>query len=271
MSIRREHDLGLQQIKSPQPFRRLIPNLITIAGLSCGLSAVRFALLERWEVCIGFILAAALIDGLDGRAARLLRATSTFGAQLDSLSDFVCFGVAPVLVLYMWGLDDVKRIGWAVVLFYAVCCALRLARFNTAIVDKSEQNWQKQFFTGIPSPAGGILVLMPLMLAGEMNDYAVFSSPWPIIVHVIFVAVMMVSRIPTFAAKNVRISPDYIIPVMVWCAFVVVALIIEPWKALIVLGFLYLGSIPFSIRHYRRLARMSNQSVTSSSESTLPK
>jgi CDP-diacylglycerol--serine O-phosphatidyltransferase len=252
MAFRREHDLGLQQIHSPQPFRRLIPNLITIAGLCCGLSAVRFALLERWEVCIGFILAAALIDGLDGRAARMLRATSTFGAQLDSLSDFLCFGVAPVLVLYMWGLDDIKRIGWAVVLFYSVCCALRLARFNTAIVDKTQEPWQKNFFVGIPSPAGGLLVLLPLMVAVEMDDYTAIS-PWFVAIHVVFIAIMMVSRIPTFAAKNIRINPDYVIPVMVWCAFLVVALIIEPWKMLIVLGFCYIATIPFSIRKYRQL------------------
>lgn len=262
MPFRHEHDLGLQRITSPQPFRRLVPNLITIAGLCCGLSAIRFALLERWEVCIGFILAAALIDGLDGRAARLLRVTSTFGAQLDSLSDFVCFGVAPVLVLYMWGLDDIKRIGWAVVLFYAVCCALRLARFNTAIVDKTEQTWQKQFFVGIPSPAGGILALLPLMVSVEMNDYTAIS-PWFVAGHVVFVAVMMVSRVPTFAAKHIHISPDYVIPVMVWCAFVVVAVIIEPWKALVVLGILYLCSIPFSIRAYRRRLRETNHNGTS--------
>lgn len=261
MPIRHEHDLGLQQVKASQPFRKLIPNLITIAGLCCGLSSIRFALLGRWEVCIGFIIAAALIDGLDGRAARMLRATSTFGAQLDSLSDFVCFGVAPVLVLYMWGLDDIKRIGWAVVLFYSVCCALRLARFNTAIVDKSEQSWQKQFFTGIPSPAGAILVLVPLMIAVEMNDYDAIS-PWFVALHVVFVAIMMVSRIPTFAAKNVRISPDYLIPVMVWCAFVVVALIIEPWKSLVVLGVVYVCSIPFSIRHFRKLKAVDAPSIS---------
>lgn len=262
MPPRHEHDLGLQRVNAPQPFRRFIPNLITIAGLCCGLSAVRFALLERWELCISFILAAALIDGLDGRAARMLRATSTFGAQLDSLSDFVCFGVAPVLVLYMWGLDDIKRIGWAVVLFYSVCCALRLARFNTAIVDKSEENWQKQFFVGIPSPAGAILTLIPLMLTVEMEDYSSIS-PWFVAAHVVFVAIMMVSRVPTFAAKTVRISPDYVIPVMVWCAFVVVALIIEPWKSLVVLGILYLCSIPFSIRHYRRLSQRNHASTPS--------
>lgn len=255
MAFQREHDRGLQQVSTPQPFRRLIPNLITIAGLCCGLSAVRFALLERWEICIGFILAAAIIDGLDGRAARMLRVSSTFGAQLDSLSDFLCFGVAPVLVLYIWELNDIKRFGWAVVLFYAVCCALRLARFNTAIVDKTEQPWQKQFFVGIPSPAGGLLALLPLMISVQYED--IYLSPWLVGAHVLVIGMLMVSRIPTFAAKNIRIKPDYLIPVMILCAFLVVALLIDPWFMLIVLGVVYLITIPFSVMRFRKLSSQS--------------
>jgi len=153
-----------------QPISRLFPNMITIAGLCCGLSAIRFGMAGRWEMAVGFILAAALIDGMDGRVARMLGATSLFGAQLDSLSDFMCFGVSPVLVLYMWQLHDIKGIGWAVVLFFAVCMALRLARFNTGLYDDSKEPWEKQFFTGIPAPAGGILSLLPLVISLQFDN-----------------------------------------------------------------------------------------------------
>lgn len=245
-------------IKGTLPFKKFIPSLITIAGLCFGLSAVRFAMLDRWELCIGFIFAAALIDGLDGRAARMLDATSNFGAQLDSLSDFVCFGIAPVLILYMWQLEDLKRFGWAAVLFYAVCCALRLARFNTAIADeKKQQPWEKRFFVGIPSPAGGLLVLVPLLIAIE-TDMEYILSPWLIVLHVLVMGTLMVSRVPTFAAKNLRIKTAYIVPVMLASAFAVVFFVIEPWKMLCVIGMGYLCSIPFSYLAHAKLSRASN-------------
>lgn len=252
MSWRDNYDEGLQEVKKSQPFRRMIPNLITIGGMCCGLSAIRFALIGRWELCIGFIVAAAVIDGLDGRAARLLRASSTFGAQLDSLSDFVCFGVAPVMVLYIWELHGIRGLGWATVLFFSACTALRLARFNTAIVDNRTQPWQRQFFTGVPSPAGGLLVIMPLLLATEFGVTALPNLL--LIVYVLTIGILMVSRIPTYAAKNLRIKPEFVLPVMILCASLVVLLIIEPWLMMIVLAGAYLCSIPFSVMSYRRLA-----------------
>src|SRR5579864_780507 len=130
------------RFRREQPISRLFPNMVTIAGLCCGLSAIRFAMLPRWDMAVAFILAAALIDGMDGRLARMLGATSLFGAQLDSLSDFVCFGVSPVLVLYMWQLQSLKGIGWAVVLYFSVCTALRLARFNTGLFDENKKDWE---------------------------------------------------------------------------------------------------------------------------------
>ena len=135
MGHRRREGLQKRKRLREQPISRLFPNMITIAGMCCGLSSIRFAMLERWEISVTFIIAAAIIDGMDGRVARMLGATSTFGAQLDSLSDFVCFGVAPVMVMYMWQLHDVRGIGWAAVLFFSVCAALRLARFNTGLFD----------------------------------------------------------------------------------------------------------------------------------------
>lgn len=262
MNGRRDHDSGLQELHSAQPFRRFIPNLITIAGFCFGLSAVRFALAERWEVCIIFIIAAAFIDALDGGAARLLRATSTFGAQLDSLSDFVCFGVVPALLLYIWGLHEIKTIGWAACLFYAICCMLRLARFNTALVEKKPLKWQKSFFTGVPSPAGGLLVLLPVILAVETNGNMILN-PWLVAVYTVLVGILMVSRLPTFSLKGLRIKPELVIGFMVLCAFILVALIVEPWETMLFLGLCYLASIPISVRIYKKMEKTTHAAVSS--------
>lgn len=237
---------------SEQPLSRIFPNMITLAGLCCGLSSIRFAMAGRWELAVGFIVAAALIDGMDGRIARMLGATSLFGAQLDSLSDFLCFGVAPVLVIYIWQLHEIRGIGWAVVLFYTVCCALRLARFNTNMLDESKAAWEKQFFTGVPSPAGGGLCLIPLML--YLQSDGEFKLPaWISLAYILTIAVLMASRIPTFSAKKMRIRHDLILPFMLVCGLVLVLLIIEPWMTLSVIGMVYLALIPVSMRRYRTL------------------
>jgi CDP-diacylglycerol---serine O-phosphatidyltransferase len=253
----RRHDDRQKRRLREQPLSRLLPNIITIAGLCCGLSAIRFAMLGRWELSVGFILAAALIDGMDGRVARMLGATSTFGAQLDSLSDFVCFGVAPPLVLYMWQLNGIKGVGWAVVLFFAVCAALRLARFNTALFQEKEP-WEKQFFVGVPSPAGGILCLLPLIISIQLDHE--FAPPLMLLAfHVLVVGALMASRIPTFAGKHMRIKPEVILPFMIVASFLMVVFIIEPWLLLTILSVAYLGSIIFSVRKWRALKRKSMQ------------
>lgn len=241
-----------------QPLSRILPNMVTLAGLCCGLSAIRFAIIGRWELAAGFIIAAALIDGMDGRIARMLGATSLFGAQLDSLSDFVCFGVAPVMVIYLWQLHDIRGIGWAIVLFYVVCCALRLARFNTSMLGEKLAPWQKQFFTGVPSPAGGILCILPLMIHVQTDGALVIPS-FLVGIFTLGVAIMMVSRIPTFAAKNVRIRHELILPFMALCGFVLVMFVIEPWVTLITASILYLLTIPLSVRRYRRLKKLHDQ------------
>lgn len=242
-----------RRLLKEQPLSRLFPNLITIAGLCCGLSALRFAMLGKWEMAVASVFAAALIDGMDGRIARLLGATSIFGAQLDSLSDFVCFGVVPPLVLYHWRLNEVKGFGWAVVLFFTVCCALRLARFNTGLITTQQQPWQKKFFTGVPSPAGGILCLLPLVADMQFDPSGL---PLPLIlVYVLLIAILMASRIPTFAAKNVRVKPELILPVTVAGALAVVSFVIEPWLATMAFSLIYLAAIPASWCVYRKLSR----------------
>ena len=209
---------------------------------------------ERWELAVGFIIVAAIIDGMDGRVARLLGATSTFGAQLDSLSDFVCFGVVPAMVMYMWVLHDIRGIGWAVTLFFAMCAALRLARFNTGLLEAPTQAWQKKFFVGVPSPAGGIICLLPLIVS--MQSEGNFTIPPAVVAcHVLLMGALMVSKIPTFAGKQLRVPHDYIMPFMIGGGILVVLLLIEPWLMISVVSVAYLASIFFSIRQYRRYAK----------------
>jgi CDP-diacylglycerol--serine O-phosphatidyltransferase len=244
----RRHKTPLRE----QPLSRLFPNMITLAGMCCGLSSIRFAINDRWELAVAFIIAAAIIDGMDGRVARMLGATSEFGAQLDSLSDFVCFGVAPALVMYIWVLHDIRGIGWAVTLFFVICAALRLARFNTGLVIKPKHSWSSQFFTGVPSPAGGVLCLLPVIVFLQTDTQSL--PPALIACHMVMVGALMASRIPTFAGKNLRIPQEHILPFMLAAAFLIVLLIIEPWLMITVSSLLYIVSIYFSIRHYRKLA-----------------
>ena len=243
-------------LKREQPISRLFPNMVTIAGLCCGLSAIRFAMIPRWELAVAFIIAAALIDGMDGRLARMLGATSLFGAQLDSLSDFVCFGVSPALVLYMWQLHEIKGYGWAVVLFFSVCTALRLARFNTGLFDDNKQPWEKQFFTGVPSPAGGILCLLPLVISLQDNDITI--PPMLVAAHVLLIGTLMASRIPTFAGKHIRIKHEYIPQFMIAGAVLVALFFIEPWLFLCIISGVYLLSIVVSAWQWRKLKGQSS-------------
>lgn len=235
------------------PITRLFPNMVTLAGLCCGLSAVRFAMLGKWELSVTMLVAAAVIDGLDGAVARLLKATSEFGAQLDSLSDIVSFGIAPALVMYLWTLQDITRGGWSVALFFVVCCALRLARFNTAmheagdVVNEDERARfkKKNYFTGVPAPAGAMLGIWPLTISLEGMDMFK-TTPQLAMVYMVIVGGLMVSRIPTFSLKKIRITSDYILPSMLIAGTFITTLIVEPWHTLAVTGVMYLCSIGFS-------------------------
>jgi CDP-diacylglycerol--serine O-phosphatidyltransferase len=258
MQFRRREDRIKRRLRSEQPISRLLPNMITIAGMCCGLSAIRFAMAGRWELAAGFILAAALIDGMDGRVARMLGATSNFGAQLDSLSDFVCFGVAPAMVMYMWLLQDVRGLGWAVVLFFSVCTALRLARFNTALYDDKQEPWKKQFFIGVPSPAGGLLCLLPLFIALQTDQQIVLPAG-VVVLHMLVVGTLMASRIPTYSGKQVKIRHETIPHFMLAGSLLLVLFIIEPWLSIVLLSVAYLVSVVFSVRHWRALSAATPQ------------
>ncbi|MGB0694261.1 MAG: CDP-diacylglycerol--serine O-phosphatidyltransferase [Rhodospirillaceae bacterium] len=232
---------------------RIIPNMLTLFALAAGLTAIRFGLAEQFERAVVAIAIAAVFDGLDGRVARILKATSKFGAELDSLSDFVCFGVAPAILLYLWTLSGAGGMGWALVLLFVVCAALRLARFNTVMGGETLPPWAYNYFQGVPAPAGAGLVLLPMILSFEVApDF--FADPWVAGAVMVLVAGLMVSQIPTLSFKTLRIPQSFVLPLMLGMGLLAAFLVTNPWATLATIGLLYLCSIPFGMRSYRRLA-----------------
>lgn len=231
---------------------RLVPNALTLLGLCAGLTAVRLALIGRWEMAVAAIAVAMVMDALDGRIARLMGTTSEFGAQLDSLADSISFGVAPALIVYLWALSGSGGTGWAVALVFAVACVLRLARFNTGLGVAKPFPWADRFFTGVPAPAGAGLALMPMVWSFELGD-GLFDSAWFNGIMLAGVAGLMVSKIPTFSAKRVKIPRSYVGLAMLGVAALIAFLVSTPWVTLGVLGLGYFISIPISVMVYRRL------------------
>jgi CDP-diacylglycerol--serine O-phosphatidyltransferase len=239
------------------PLRLLIPNLVTLLALCVGLTAIRFAFEGAVEWAVTAIAAAAVLDGLDGRIARALKGTSRFGAELDSLADFVDFGVAPGVVLYFSGLDQLKSLGWLATLVFCIACALRLARFNVTIDDVSLPEWRKHFFVGMPAPAGAIVGLLPVYLRFLLSSPS--AEPRFValeIVYVVAIALLMASRVPHFSGKSIgRIPRDYVAVVLIGLAAALLLIVNFPLQSLIALSLAYLGSIPFSVRRYTALLR----------------
>ncbi len=241
--------MSSRALKAPH-VARIIPNAITITALCTGLSSIRFALMERWELAVALILIAAVLDGMDGRIARLLRADSHFGAELDSLSDFISFGVAPAVVVFLYSLHVWKGTGWALTLFFATCMALRLARFNTNM-DVEKPEWAAQYSVGVPAPMGAAIALLPMMASFAFEeDFQVYPALFAL--TLIMGGILMISRIPTFLLKNVRIPHQYIRPLLMMVAVFMAALFSAPWWTLSVIGGLYLLSIPVSLLSYRK-------------------
>ena len=242
---------------------RLIPNVLTLAALCSGLTGIRFALQGEMRLAVIAIIVAAIFDALDGRVARRLGVTSRFGAELDSLSDFLCFGVAPALVLYLASLTHAGALGWVVTLMFPICSALRLARFNTALVsDTPPPVWTGSFFTGVPAPAGALLALMPLMLSFEIE------AAWPrhavlVGLGLVVVGGLMVSRLPTFSFKKGRVPRHLVLPLLLGAGLFMGVLASAPWIALSLLGLAYISLIPFSVLSYRRQATQDRQMAES--------
>ena len=234
------------------PVRVLLPNLITLLALCAGLTAIRLAIESKLELALAAIVFAAVLDGIDGRVARMLKGTSRFGAELDSLADFVNFGVAPGLILYFWGLHELKSAGWIAALVFAICAALRLARFNVMIDDPDKPAWAGNFFTGIPAPAGALTVLLPIYLyfLGVSNGLV---TVWVTLFYTLGIGLLMVSRLPVFSGKRVgkRVPPEMVLPVFVVVVLAFALLISYPWEVLSVSAVVYLASLPFGWLSYR--------------------
>lgn len=237
---------------------RLIPNILTLLALCAGLTSIRFGLHGQWEKGVASILLAGVLDGLDGRVARLLQGTSKFGAELDSLSDFVSFGVAPAMLLYFWVMQQAGGTGWALVLLFAVCCALRLARFNTMIGEPDLPPYAYNFFTGVPAPAAAGLVMLPMIISFEFGP-DLTARPSVAAVFLLGVSFLMVSKVPTFSGKKVRIPNRWVLPVLLLVGMLAAALVNAPWLTLIGVGALYLTMIPVSVRAFRRLEDQARQ------------
>jgi CDP-diacylglycerol--serine O-phosphatidyltransferase len=232
----------------------MLPNIATVLALCTGLSAIRFALQERWEWCVTAILVAGILDAIDGRLARFLGSTSRFGAELDSLSDFISFGVTPALVMYFFTLHQWGGVGWAFVLLFSVCMALRLARFNTGSIEGTTPAWAAAYSTGMPAPAAAALAISPVVLS--------FEWPWAFIISPFFcgtillaVAILMISAMPTYTLKKIHIPHKFVLPLMVVIALFTAVLFSKPWLMLTLMAIGYVGTLPFSIASYGKTAR----------------
>ena len=241
------------KISASKKSRFILPNLLTLIGVCLGISSIKFAIDQNYNIAVIFLIFAAILDTLDGRIARLIKGTSEFGKELDSLTDFVSFGIAPVFILYFWELKNYGKIGWAITLVFSVCCVLRLARFNLTKI--SEPEWKHNYFEGVPSPAGAILILLPLIY--ELSDLQLKLdikkfTPYLVVV----VAILLISNIPTFSLKKIKISSQLTIFLLFGIAIIFVSLIFFTFKALLVLGLLYLISIPVSYFLYKKTNRI---------------
>lgn len=235
------------------PLRVLLPNMITLLALCAGVSAIRMGSDGRFELAVGLVIVAGVFDAMDGRVARMLKGTSKFGAELDSLADFVNFGVAPALLIYFWSLAELKNLGWITALLLAICCALRLARFNVALDDPDTPAWKAAYFYGVNAPAGAMLAMAPMYLGflGIIDGKAWAGAIFP---YIAMIALLMVSRIPTFSGKTFgrRISWEWVLPLLLIVVIFAALLASYPWMVLSLLAAVYLCAIPFSYRAYKK-------------------
>ncbi|MGE3230624.1 MAG: phosphatidylcholine/phosphatidylserine synthase [Hyphomicrobium sp.] len=240
------------------PVRLMVPNFFTLFGLCAGLTSIRMSIEGRYDFALVAIVLAALLDGIDGRIARLLRASSRFGAELDSLADFVNFGVAPAILIFTWGLGDHKSLGWIAVMLFALASALRLARFNT-LIDEERPKWQSDFFMGVPTPAAAIIVLLPVYiqhLGLDLRDSPVLLNL--VLAYVMLIGLMMVSILPTYSGKLLgeRIGREWVLPLFVVSMLVVACLLTYPYATLAIASVAYLAAMPLTWRRFRRLEQL---------------
>lgn len=244
------------------PMRMVLPNLVTVLAICAGLSGIRFAFENRFEIAVVMVLLAAFLDGIDGRLARMLKATSKFGAQMDSLADIVNFGVAPALVLYAFLLDRAGSPGWIAALLFTIACGMRLARFNVLADDTDQPAWQTEYFVGVPAPAGAVLVMLPLYLyflrlGLEPSRPAAFVATG----FTVLIAFLLVSRLPVYSGKSVKVPGDRVLPVILGVVLYILLLMTYPWYTLTASVAGYLLFLPFSVRAYSKRAMREGEKV----------
>lgn len=244
------------RIRKPLPFAKLLPNLVTLVGLAIGMSSIRFALDGKWEHAVTCIVVSTFIDAMDGRIARMLNATSVFGAELDSLCDFANFGIAPSFMLYLWSFQKIeyKLFAWSAVLLFVICMAIRLARFNTTTAEDDPR--VRNFFIGVPAPVGAVLILMPIMLDFDLSttfEFNVRSHTLLITFYQIAIALLLPSRLPTFSLKNLHLDPNYIWAYLLGSGMFIICLMVYTWYFLPFLALLYLFAIPISFKKAQKI------------------
>ena len=241
------------KIVSDKKTRVILPNMFTLIGVCIGLSSIKFAFDEKFTLSVIAIIVAAIIDGLDGRIARLIQGTTKIGKELDSLTDVISFGVAPAFIMYFWKLNELGRIGWFICLIYVVCVALRLARFN--VNSGQEPSWRDNFFEGVPSPAGGVLVLMPLIYS--LSDIQILNINYDFVVPILFIAVsiLLISKVPTYALKKISVPRRMTIFLLLSVVLYFGLLLIYTFNAIVVSGLIYFIMIPVSFIHYNKLGK----------------
>ena len=237
------------KVVSVNKTRYILPSVLTLIGVCLGISSIKFAMDGKFGFAILFIVVADILDGLDGRVARMIKGTSEFGKELDSLTDFVSFGIAPVFVIYFWELNQFGRIGWLIVLLFSVCCVLRLARFNLTKFEENEE-WKMNFFQGIPSPAGGCLILFPIMY--ELSSFSTLFqiknlSPF----LVVFASILLISKIPTFSFKKIAVQRHMTLFLLLGVGLFFVSIIQFTYETLTICCLIYLTLIPISIMNYK--------------------
>jgi CDP-diacylglycerol--serine O-phosphatidyltransferase len=263
------------RFKGPS-FNRMIPNIMTMLGLCAGLTSMRYALDGRFGAAAVAITVAGAIDGIDGRLARLLKAVSRFGAEFDSLADFLCFGVAPPFVLYLWSLQRAGGFGFMPCLMFSVCMALRLARFNASLDGAPGPAYAYNFFTGVPAPAGAGVVLLPLFVGLEAKymgwDWLLAVAQFPLVCAAMLIgtALLLVSTLPVWSFKNFKVPAEYVLPVLLGTGAAAALVVADPWTAMALAGVIYLGMLPFSVRSFRRLKREAEAMHETDAEAEAP-
>ena len=239
------------KLVSNKKTRTILPNMFTLVGVCIGLTSIKFAFDERFGLAIICIIVAGLIDGLDGRIARLIKGTSQVGKELDSLTDVISFGVAPAFIMYFWQLNTLGRVGWLICLVYVICVALRLARFN--VNSETQPSWKDNFFEGVPSPAGGILVLMPLIYSKSeiqfLNVDFIYFTP----ILFVLISILLISKLPTYSFKKIAVPRRLTIFLLFGVVLFFGLLLIYTYNVIVIFSLLYLALIPFSIFHFQNL------------------